>query len=53
MPTKRTRRQPERSGISTPALAAWRTGDYLELKRLLGIGPHQAGPFVFVDLGRG
>ena len=45
MPTKRRRLANRAIGISPAAAEAWRTGDFYELNRALGICPHQFTPW--------
>jgi hypothetical protein len=45
MPTKRRRLAARQIGISGPAIAAWRAGDFHGLSRTLGIRPWQPTPW--------
>jgi hypothetical protein len=44
VPTKRTKRTPERIGISAEVIEAWKRVDFRELHRLLGLMPCEPGP---------
>jgi hypothetical protein len=45
MPTKRTKRNPARVGLSEAAIAAWKIGDFHALARALELVPFQPHPW--------
>jgi hypothetical protein len=49
MPSKRTKRTPERIGITAAAAEAWLAGDYHTCNRELGIAPCDWSPFHVTD----
>jgi hypothetical protein len=44
MPTKRTKRIPERIGIRAEVIEAWKRADFRELHRLCGLAPCEPSP---------
>jgi hypothetical protein len=49
MPTKRTKRQPQRIGITTAAAEGWRAGDWHTVNRELGVPVCDWSPFDVTD----
>jgi hypothetical protein len=45
MPTKRTKLRPTKVGIAPEGLAAWKSGDYHQLARQLGLQLYDWNPF--------